>query len=78
MLGIVQGSESNRITYLFIKEGTSEDHAVTARELASCYHNVKHSLSYNSFNCNTKLSRHIFSDSEVGSKLSCEKQKLRS
>jgi hypothetical protein len=40
-------------------------------DLAICYHNVKHSVIYNSFNCNTKLSRHIFSDFKVGIILSC-------
>jgi hypothetical protein len=55
----------------FLKEGTNEEHAIIASELPLWYHNVKHSLIYNSFICNTKLSLHIFSDSKVGSKLSC-------
>jgi hypothetical protein len=78
MLRLVQASESNRITYFFVKEGTSEEHAVIASELALCYQSVKHSFSYNSFDCNTKLSPHIFSDSLVGRKLSCGEQNLRS
>jgi hypothetical protein len=32
-------------------------------------------LSYNNFDYNTKISRHIFSDSEVGSNLSCRRAK---
>jgi hypothetical protein len=35
---------------------------------------MKHSLIYNSFYCSTKLSCHVFSDSKIGSKLSCEKK----
>jgi hypothetical protein len=76
-LRLIQTSGSYRITSFFIKEGTSEELAVTASELSSCYHNVKHRLNYNSFDYNTKLSCHIFRDSGVGSKLSVEEQKLR-
>jgi len=39
------------------------------------YHNLQHRLIYNSFDCNTKLIRHIFSDSKVGSKLFCGRTK---
>jgi hypothetical protein len=65
----------NTIISFFVKEGTSEEHAVTASELALCYHNVKHSIIYNIFNCNTKLSHQIFCISKVGSKLSCKRTK---
>jgi hypothetical protein len=34
---------------VFVKERTSEEHADIANELALCYHNMKHSLIYNSF-----------------------------
>jgi hypothetical protein len=44
----------NRITYFYVKEGTSEEQDVTAIELALCYHKVKHSLIYNRFDCNAK------------------------
>jgi hypothetical protein len=33
----------------FVEEGTSEMHAVIGSELALCYQNVKHHLTYNSF-----------------------------
>jgi hypothetical protein len=72
---IFQGKTWNRITAFFVKEGTSEEHAAIASELSLCYLSVKHSLIYNSFGCNTKLSRHIFTNSEVRSKLSCGKTK---
>jgi hypothetical protein len=42
---IVEASESNRVPFFFVKEGSSEEHAVVASELALCCHNVKHSLS---------------------------------
>jgi hypothetical protein len=60
----------NIIGSVFAKEGTSNEQAVIASELALCYHNVKHNLIYNSFDCNTKLSHHIFNNSKVRSKLS--------
>jgi hypothetical protein len=49
----------NRVTSVFVKEGTNEEHAVTAKEFALCYHNVKHSLSYRTFGCSTELTRVI-------------------
>jgi hypothetical protein len=58
-----------------VKEGTSKKHAVAASELALCYHNVMYSFIYNSFDCSTELSHCIFSDSKVGSKLSCRRIK---
>jgi hypothetical protein len=63
-----EGKTWNRITSFFVKKGTSEEHAVT----------VKHGVIYNSFDCNTKLSHHIFSNSKVQSKLSCRRTKVRS
>jgi hypothetical protein len=67
---IFKGKTWNRITFR-VKGRISEEHAVIATGLALCYHNVKHSSSSKSFDCNTKLSRHIFSNS----KLSCERTK---
>jgi hypothetical protein len=67
----------NRITSIFVKEGTREEHSVIASELALCYHNVEHSLSYNRFECNTKLSCHIFGYSKVGTKLPCKRTKAK-
>jgi hypothetical protein len=58
----------DRFTF-FLKEGTSEEHAVTASELALCYLNMKHCLICSIFDCNTNLGCNIFSDSIVGSKL---------
>jgi hypothetical protein len=46
-----------------------------ASELALCYHNVKHSIIYNSFDYNTQLSHHLFSNSKAGSKLLCRRRK---
>jgi hypothetical protein len=54
---------------------SSEEHAVIASEPALCYHNVKISLIYNGFGCNTKLSRHILSGSKERIKLSCGRTK---
>jgi hypothetical protein len=65
----------NRTTFFFVIDGTSEKHAVIASELALCYHNVKHSLIYNSFDCNTKLSHYIFSNSEGRINLFCGRTK---
>jgi hypothetical protein len=63
-------------SYLFLcKKGACEENTVVASELDLCYHNVKHSLIYNSFNCNTKLSHHVLSDLKSGSKLSCGRTK---
>jgi hypothetical protein len=75
-LGLIQTSESYRITSLIVKEGTSEELITTASALALCYH-VKHSLSYNNSDCNTKLGCPIFRDLRAGSILSVEEQKLR-
>jgi hypothetical protein len=58
--------------YFFVKEGTSKEDAVTAIELPSCYHNLKHSLIDNSFDCCTNLSQYIFSNSKVESTLYCK------
>jgi hypothetical protein len=54
---------------------SSEEHAVIASEPALYYHNVKISLLYNGFGCNTKLSRHILSGSKERIKLSCGRTK---
>jgi hypothetical protein len=56
-----------------MKEETREEHTVIASEVALCYLTVKHSLSFNTFNCSTKLSSHVFSNSKVGSKISCRR-----
>jgi hypothetical protein len=39
---------------------------------------VKHNVIYNSFDCNTKLSWNIFSNSKAGNKLSCGRTKAES
>jgi hypothetical protein len=40
-------------------------------ELLLVFHNVKHVLSYNSFNCHSKLVHTIFEDGNIAKKFSC-------
>ena len=48
---------------------------VTAAEVAHVYHTVKHNLSYNSSDCQFKLTSQTLPDSAIAKKMSCGRTK---
>uniref|UniRef100_H3ASF3 Uncharacterized protein n=1 Tax=Latimeria chalumnae TaxID=7897 RepID=H3ASF3_LATCH len=72
-------SSSQLINTFFVPKGSSEGDKVTAAELATVYHTVKHNLSYSSMDCGVKLMQKIFNDSgSIEKKLSCGRTKVES
>uniref|UniRef100_A0A3B1JVS3 HAT C-terminal dimerisation domain-containing protein n=1 Tax=Astyanax mexicanus TaxID=7994 RepID=A0A3B1JVS3_ASTMX len=65
-------------TFLLKPKQDSNVDKVTAAELTSVYHTVKHSLSYRSEDCGNKLTSAIFPDSEIAKKMSCGRTKAAS
>jgi len=55
---------------------TSELNRVSAAEGAFVYHGVKHSHSYLSQSCTTKLIQKCFSDSVLSKSMTCSKTKV--
>lgn len=58
-----------------MQKHSREEDLVTAAEVTSVYHGVKHHHSYSSQDCNNKLFRTIFPDSEVAKKIACGRTK---
>ena len=56
--------------------GSSDDNNITAAELALTFHTVKHNLSYNSMDCTNKLSRILYADSKVATKIRLARTKM--
>uniref|UniRef100_H3B0R4 Uncharacterized protein n=1 Tax=Latimeria chalumnae TaxID=7897 RepID=H3B0R4_LATCH len=72
-------SSSQLINTFFVPEGSSEGDKVTAAELATVYHAIKHNFSSSSMDCSVKLTQKIFNDSSsIGKKLSCGRTKAES
>lgn len=60
----------------FVTTADSKDETLVSRaELMFVYHNVVHGLSYNSLDCQIKLSSSIYCDSKIASKISCGRTK---
>ncbi|KAL4126210.1 hypothetical protein QTP88_010436 [Uroleucon formosanum] len=53
-----------------VKRHTTVEEKVIAAELTKVYHGVNHNMSYNSIDCDSKLSSVIFNDSQIASKIS--------
>ncbi|KAF4525824.1 hypothetical protein B566_EDAN013273 [Ephemera danica] len=68
-------SSSQPITNFMPVTNSKLEEKVTAAESAHVYHTVLHHHSYNSLDCELKLNKHIYNDSEIASKLSCGKTK---
>ncbi|GBP91144.1 hypothetical protein EVAR_24096_1 [Eumeta japonica] len=54
----------------------SENDNVTAAELASSFHTVKHNLSYNSMDCSVKLDKIIYVDSKTATNIKLARTKM--
>ncbi|KAF0747282.1 Uncharacterized protein FWK35_00015286, partial [Aphis craccivora] len=54
---------------------TTVEEKVIAAELTKVYHSVNHNMSYNSIDCDSKLSPVIFNDSQIASKISLGRTK---
>lgn len=77
-LTVVSNRASSSLHKYFSKPGTSTseiEDKITAGELASIYHTVKHSLSYSSLDCSHKLLPYICSDSKIAQGFSCGRTK---
>lgn len=59
----------------FIKKHTLEETSIISSELALIYHNVKHSLSYNSLDCLAKNISKFIPDSQIAAKMTCGRTK---
>lgn len=78
---IVSNRASSNLTQYFSKPDKSAsetEEKIAAGELASVYHTVRHSLSYNSMDCSHKLLPYICSDSKIAQKFSCGRTKAES
>lgn len=51
------------------------DYKETVIELAKVYHNVKHHLSYRSFDCGLKLDKVLFKEDKITKKIGCGRTK---
>lgn len=56
--------------------GSSDDNNIIAAELALTFHTVKHNLSYNSMDCTNKLSKILYADSKIATKISLGRTKM--
>lgn len=62
---------------LFLKtdQMTTQEEKVIAAEVTKTYHSVKHSLSFNSLDCDTKLDHILYDDSKIADKLALGRTK---
>lgn len=73
---VVRSMQNSNLTKHFKPvASSSEADEVTIAELALVYHNVKHQLSYNSFDCTVKLITDIFPDHKIVQNLRCARTK---
>lgn len=63
------------VSSFFVKKHSREEDLITAAEVTSVYHGVKHHHSYSSQDCNNKLFPTMFPDSEVAKKIACGRTK---
>lgn len=61
--------------FLINDQLTSIEEKVIAAEITKTFHNVKHNLSYNSLDCESKLDRVLYADSKVAEKLTLGRTK---
>lgn len=66
------------VSSFFVKKHSREEDLITAAEVPSVYHGVKHHHSYSSQDCNNKLFPTMFPDSEVAKKIACGRTKATS
>lgn len=66
---------SQQMSTFFAKSKTQDEAKIIACEVAQIFHNVKHNLSYNSFDCLMKLTSVVLPDSSIAKKLSCGRTK---
>lgn len=66
---------SGTVQSFFIRKESNEENLITKAELVEVFHNVTHGLSYNSFDCHTKVVPKIYVDSKIASKMSCGRTK---
>lgn len=55
---------------------SNDDTKLTAAELATTYHTVKHNLSYSSQDCNIKLNKIIYVDSKTATNIRLARTKM--
>lgn len=66
---------SKSIANFVVPIESKEDESISRAELVSVFHNVVHGLSYNSLDCQMKLSASIYCDSAIAKKMSCGRTK---
>lgn len=71
-------SSMTSVSSFFVKKHSREEDLITAAEITSVYHGVKHHHSYSSQDCNNKLFPTLFPDSEVAKKIACGRTKATS
>ena len=72
----VSSTKDNQLlSTFFASTESSQQSQITAAELTKVFHTVKHSLSYNSLDCDMKLDRIIYSGSFVAKQISCGRTK---
>lgn len=72
-----ESARSTTSLKLFLKNDqlTSIEEKVMAAEITKTFHNVKHNLSFNSLDCESKLDRVLYADSKVAEKLTLGRTK---
>ena len=68
-------ASSRQLDSFFVKSNSLDENKVCLAEIVHIYHNVKHNLSYNSLDCNLKLVKLTFNDSNIAKKISCGRTK---
>lgn len=67
--------ENQLVSSYFAKKSSPEAINTTIAELALVYHNVEHQLSYQSFDCGTKLACSVFQSAPVAKLIKCGRTK---
>lgn len=69
-------TESQSISLFCVDQNPiTTDYKETVIEVAKVYHNVKHHLSYRSFDCGLKLDKVLFKEDKISKKISCGRTK---
>jgi len=72
---VSSAKDNQLLSTFFAPTESSQQSLITAAELTKVFHTVKHSLSYNSLDCDMKLDRIIYSGSVVAKQISCGRTK---
>ena len=67
--------QSATVKKFFVPAISSAEDDVTAAELGTIFHGIKHNYSYLSMNCGSKLAPKVFSDSDIASRCDSEERR---